>query len=135
MAVGCAPSGDSYVLPSLAAATVVEDEGFRAVNLGPHTPLETLATGVSAFKASLVWICFTSVDRARRGVRREILKLAARFSRVGAVLVVGGRQVDRLTPSHEKGVSVGHPMAELRAVARGLVLSGNAARGAEGSRA
>ena len=124
VAVGCAPSGDPYVLASLAAAAVVEDEGFRAVNLGPETPIDTLAAGARAFGARLVWISFSSVDDAR-GLRRQVLKLAKRLHPAGAVLVVGGARVDELALGREKGVCVGHTMAELRAVAQGLVLAGH----------
>lgn len=129
VAIGCAPSGDPYVLPSLSAAAVVEDEGFRAVNLGPQTPLDTLATGALAFKASLVWVSLSSAG-GPSGLRRDVLKLAKRLGSSGAILVVGGAQVDRLALSREKGVLAGDAMAELRAAARGLVLSGRTARGA-----
>lgn len=133
VAVGCAPSGDPYVLPSLAAAAVVEDEGFRAVNLGPETPLDTLAAGAKAFGARLVWISFSSAPAAGR-LRRQVLNLAKRVVSSGAVLVVGGARVDELALGREKGVLVGHTMAELRAVAHGLVLSGRTAGGAPESR-
>ncbi len=129
VAVGGAPSGDPYVLPSLAAAAVVEDEGFRAVNLGPQTPFDTLAAGVTAFGACLAWVSFSSVEDPG-GLRRDVLKLAKRLGSSGAVLVAGGARVDRLALGREKGVVVGDAMAELQAVARGLVLSGRAARGA-----
>ena len=133
VAVGCAPSGDPYVLPPLAAAAVVEDEGFRAVNLGPQTPLDTLAAGANAFKAQLVWISFSSVDDAG-GMRRAVVKLAKRLRDLGAILVVGGARVDRLALGREKEILVGHTMAELRAIARGLVLSRGAARSGDEAR-
>ncbi|MYF77925.1 MAG: helix-turn-helix domain-containing protein [Acidobacteria bacterium] len=133
VAVGCAPSGDPYVLPSLAAAAVVEDEGFRAVNLGPETPLDTLAAGAEAFGARLVWISFSSVDGAVK-LRRQVLKLAKRLSSSGVVLMVGGARVHELALGREKGVCVGHTIAELRAVAQGLVLSGHTAGGASEAR-
>ncbi len=129
VAIGCAPSGDPYVLPSLAASAVVEDEGFRAVNLGPQTPLDTLATGAVAFRACLAWVSFSSVE-GPRGLRRDVLKLAKRLRSSGAVLVVGGSQVDRLALGREQGILVGDAMAELRAAARGLMLSGRTAPGA-----
>lgn len=133
VAIGCAPSGDPYVLPSLSAAAVVEDEGFRAVNLGPQTPLDTLLEGATAFNARLAWISFSSVDDAR-GRRRMVLKLAERLNDLGAVLVVGGARVDRLKLGREKGVCVGHTMAELRAIARGLMLSRQATHDADEAR-
>ena len=133
VAIGCALSGDPYVLPSLSAAAVVEDEGFHAVNLGPQTPLDTLLEGATAFNARLVWISFSSVDDAR-GRRRMVLKFAEGLNDLGAVLVVGGARVDRLKLGREKGICVGHTMAELRAIARGLMLSRRAARDADEAR-
>ncbi len=129
VAIGCAPSGDPYVLASLSAAAVVEDEGFRAVNLGPQTPLDTLAEGARAFGARLVWISCSAVEDAR-GLRRNVLKLASRLRALDTVVVVGGAQVERLSLGREKAVCVGHTMAELRAVAQGLMLGGHAPRGA-----
>lgn len=128
VALGCAPSGDPYVLPSLAAAAVVEDEGYRAVNLGPETPLETLALGAAALRPRLVWIS-ASVARKAGRLRREVLALAERLRDQGAVLAAGGAQVDRLALSRQKTVLVGKSMAELRAVARSLLLPGRVAPG------
>ena len=68
---------------------MVEDGGFRAVNLGPETPLDTLAAGAEAFGARLVWISFSSMNAAGK-LRRQVLKLAKRLVSSGAVLAAGG---------------------------------------------
>ena len=106
--IGCAPSGDPYVLASLAAAVVLEDEGCRAVNFGPETPLTTLALGVEVLRPRLVWIS-VSVARKPAGLRREVLRLADRVRALGAVLVVGGAQVDRLSLPRAKPSTWGGP--------------------------
>ena len=130
--IGCAPSGDPYVLASLAAAAVLEDEGCRAVNLGPDTPLTTLALGVEALRPRLVWLS-VSVARKPAALRREVLQLADRVRALGAVLVVGGAQANRLALPRAKPVYVGRSMAELRAVAQGLTLPRPARDGAGAS--
>ncbi|MXX87212.1 MAG: hypothetical protein F4Y71_12215 [Acidobacteria bacterium] len=75
------------------------------------------------------WIGFSSMDAAGK-LRRQVLKLAKRLVSPGAVLVVGGARADELALGRAKGVCVGLTIAELRAVARGLALSGHAAGGA-----
>ena len=120
LALGCAPAGDPYVLPSLAAAAVLEDEGFRAVNLGPETPLSTLELAVRVMRPRLVWISF-SVVGAPAKLRREVLRLAEHVQASGAVLAVGGAQVERLGLPRDKPLYVGRSMVELRALALGLL--------------
>ena len=129
VSIGCAPSGDPYVLPSLAAAAVLEDEGCRAVNLGPETPLTTLALGVEAVRPRLVWISVSTASKAA-ALRREMLALAERVRALGAVLVVGGARVDRLALPRTTPIYVGRSMTELRAVARSLTLRASALDGA-----
>jgi excisionase family DNA binding protein len=118
-AIGGAPSGDPYMLPSLAAAAVLEDEGLSATNLGPDTPMETLTLGIEALAPRLVWLSVSvAPDPAR--LRREVVALAGRAREIGAVVVIGGTQAGRLRLPRIDGVHVGGSMAELRALVRGL---------------
>ena len=120
VAVGGGPSGDPYVLASMSAAAVLEDEGFRATNLGSDTPLNTLALSVETLRPRLVWVS-VSVATEVNHLRREVLGLADRVRALGAVLVVGGAEVGRLSlPKRRPALYVGESMAELRAIAHGL---------------
>ncbi|MXZ71979.1 MAG: helix-turn-helix domain-containing protein [Acidobacteria bacterium] len=121
VSVGGAPAGDPYVLASMSAAAVLEDEGFRATNLGPETPLGTLGLSVEKLRPRLVWIS-VSVANDATGLRREVLGLADRVRALGGILVVGGAQVDRLLLPRKQALYVGGSMAELRAIAHGLKL-------------
>lgn len=121
-AVGGAPSGDPYVLPSLTAATVLEDEGLRATNLGPETPVDTLTLGVETLSPRVVWLS-VSVAVDPDVLRQAVLALVARLETRGAVLVLGGAQADRLTLPRRDSLYVGRSMTELRAIVRGMRLT------------
>ena len=125
VAIGGAPSGDPYVLPSLAAAATLEDAGMRSVNLGPGTPLETIAIGAASLRPTLVWLS-ASVAGNPRALGRRILGLAEEARGLGAVLVVGGASLDRLALSPAAALHAGRSMTELRALARGLLLAAGA---------
>ncbi len=125
VALGGAPSGDPYVLPSLAAAATLEDAGMQAVNLGPETPLETIAIGAASLRPTLVWLS-VSVAGNPRALRRRLLRVAEEARSLGAVLVVGGASLDRLALPPAAALHAGGSMAELRALARGLLLAARA---------
>lgn len=59
VAIGGAPEGDPYLLPSLLAELVLLDAGWKAVNLGPNTPLASLARAVTQLRPRLIWITVT----------------------------------------------------------------------------
>lgn len=130
VALGGAPSGDPYVLPSLAAAATVEDSGMQAVSLGPGTPLETIALGAASLRPKLVWLSITAAPNPRR-LRRQTLRLAGEVRRLGAVLIVGGAALERLDLPPAAALHAGRSMSELHAFARGILLAaGASARGA-----
>lgn len=118
VALGAAIADDPYVLPSLAAALVLADAGFRDVNLGPTMPTQALASAVQRYAPLLVWRTSSiTVDaEALRGDLAGVLGALA----PQASIVVGGRGVpagifrmpDRV---HHLG-----SMSELAGFARGV---------------
>lgn len=59
LAVGGGPSGDPYLLPSLLASLVLQEAGWRTVDLGPDTPDAALIVAAHRHGATLVWRSFT----------------------------------------------------------------------------
>lgn len=120
VAIGGAPAGDPYFLPSLAAATVLASIGFQSINLGPNTPTDTLLLGARSYSAKLVWLSVSSeCDRSEIG--RELETLVAKTGAAGQTLVVGGHMIDRVSLPRADHVHVARSMAQLEAFARGLV--------------
>jgi methanogenic corrinoid protein MtbC1 len=91
VAVGGAIAGDPYIIPSLMAATVLEDLGFDVTNLGPDTPAEVLAATAQRRNADLVW-CSVSTDASLDALRREGKELVSHFTETGVRVIVGGRK-------------------------------------------
>ena len=117
-AVGGAPAGDPYLLPSIMAAAVLAEAGFRETNYGPHTPLDALADAAEEQGASIVWLSVSATDDAA-ALRRGVDKLARRVARRDGRLVVGGRHAADVVPRPLPGVHVLSSMAELAAFTRG----------------
>jgi len=127
-AVGGAPSGDPYILPSLSAATILLAEGFQAVNLGPNIPLPSLEKAIEELDPVLVWLSVSNLDRPE-ALRREARQLLQFLEPRGAMLLLGGRRRDELELEPLPNLYVGASMGELAALARGLVLAaGNGSR-------
>src|SRR5581483_1055409 len=90
VAVGAAPEGDPYVLPSLLAQFVLLDAGWEAVNLGPNTPLTSLARAARELRPRLLWVSASHLRDGEEFVRayRDLYQAA---ERQGVAVAVGGR--------------------------------------------
>jgi len=122
VAVGGAPVGDNYMLPSLAVAAVLEGEGLRVSNLGAETPVTSLALAVEELAARVAWLS-VSVAADPDGLRREITGWLPRLRASGAVLVVGGSKAAKLGLSRSDALYVGRSMGELEALVQGMRLA------------
>lgn len=127
VALGGAPSGDPYQLPTLCAATTLASEGLHAVNLGPDTPLETILKAVETEPPGLVWLSVSHLDA-------DLLKPRAFKDFVGSLrdknipLAIGGSQADALEPAQYSNVILCQNMVQLGSFARGMMTINNGAR-------
>lgn len=122
IAIGGAAPGDLHVLSTLATSIVLESEGFRAVNLGPDTPIHSFMTAVQVHQPLFVWVSISMVHSAR-SLSSQLGKLAADLQQLGVRLAMGGTAVDQIKPTADSDVFVGTTMIELIAFAKGLALS------------
>lgn len=121
VAIGGAPAGDPYALPSMMAAAVLAGEGYVEVNFGPNTPIAPLADGAAERGARLVWLSVSVPADAAGPLRRDVETLGARLRERDAHLVVGGRHAAGVSPQRPApNVHVLQTMAELAAFARGI---------------
>jgi methanogenic corrinoid protein MtbC1 len=109
-------------LPSLAAAAVLEGEGLMATNLGPDTPISTLAIAAEELGVRLVWLS-VSVAANVEVLRRSIKKLISQLAGQGVILVIGGSVASKLGVPKSDLVFVGRSMGELEALVQGMRLA------------
>ncbi len=122
VALGGAPGGDPYIIPSLTCATCLAGVGFREVNLGADTPVEAMARAVEHYDARLVWIAVSATASTPPDLGRQIDALAQRLASKGVPIVVGGRALPKdVSTAHHKNVRVAASMGELVGWARGLL--------------
>lgn len=89
IAIGGAPSGDPYLLPTLLAGLTTAEAGMQSINLGPDTPRTALEAAVATHRPKLIWVSVTvAVGAARVG---ELASWMEKLPR-GVTIVVGGQQ-------------------------------------------
>src|SRR5262249_6691576 len=90
LAIGGGPEGDPYLLANLLAEMALTAPGWKAVNLGPNTPMAALRTALVQIRPRLLWLSASHlVDPASfLGEYREMYQEA---SRMGIAVIIGGR--------------------------------------------
>jgi excisionase family DNA binding protein len=119
LAIGGAPQGDPYLLPTMMAGAVLADAGFQDVNFGANTPVDLLAGEAIERSAKLVWLSISAPLDAK-GLRSQIDHLAALALPHGIDVVIGGRHSREFEPLDQSNVHIVDSMSELAAFARGL---------------
>lgn len=118
LAIGSAPAQDPYIIPSLMVATVLAEEGFRDMNLGPDLPVQALLRAAERYRPALVWISATSpLDDDRF---RELAEAAEALHGDGAEVLVGGRGAMGRYAEWPASVRLLRRMADLALFARSL---------------
>jgi len=119
VAIGGAPSQDPTIMTSLMIACVLCEAGYRDINLGADTPIDSLIGAVESSKPRLVWL--TCSHEAGIPAQGQFGRLADVATTHGGVLVVGGRAlVNQVQPSPGR-IEVCQSLGELAGFARGLI--------------
>lgn len=118
-AIGCAPAGDGYLLPSLMASLVVHEAGLSETNLGPNTPLDVLADAIEDERPALAWLSISTPIHSRT-TDHEIRKLAETAAASGCHLVIGGRHSSTLQLPADAPVTACDSLVQLSQFAAGL---------------
>jgi hypothetical protein len=119
LALGGAPAGDPYLLPTLMASTILASEGFSERNLGPECPTTVLVEAARRYRPSLIWLSRSVDARTPRELARDLETLAETARPWDGVVVIGGRATGDL-PRLPDDVHHLRSMAELAAFAKGL---------------
>ena len=119
VAVGAAPEGDPYSLPTLLAQMVLLDAGWEAVNLGPNTPLASLTRAVRELRPRMVWlsVTYTRNEEEFLGSYRDFYRAA---EQQGVAVAVGGQALAAPVRSSMGYTTHGDGMSHLAAFARTL---------------
>jgi excisionase family DNA binding protein len=120
IALGGAPEGDPYLLPTQSVATVLESVGFAASNLGPETPDGAFVSAIDRLRPALVWLSLT-VDRSLVHQKRTIRTVGREIERVGGSLVLGGQAVADMKHVDSLVSFRGGTLVELAAFAKGVL--------------
>ncbi len=120
LALGGAPQGDPYLIPSMMVGAVLSSAGFRDVNFGGNTPVELLGKEAVERTAKLVWLS-VSTEQAETTLRQPIIEMARLLERHNIPLVLGGRHRAGVLPQPAKNATSVESMAELESLARELL--------------
>lgn len=119
VAVGGAPEGDPYFLPSLLIELVLIENGWKAVNLGPNTPLTSMKLAVETWQPKLLWLTASNIDNAER-FRADCTTLFRAAEQAGTAVVIGGRAFTESVRHDLPYTTFGDGMLQLATFARTL---------------
>jgi MerR family transcriptional regulator, light-induced transcriptional regulator len=119
VSITAAGPGDPYLLPPMLASMTLQEQGYHARNLGPTTPLETIAMAAERYGTVL---CSLSVSTSQdRKHHADWIRLADRLAASRTRFVVGGRCVESLPTELLGRARVCGSMVELGSYAAGVV--------------
>jgi hypothetical protein len=120
VALGAAPEGDPYLIPTTMCALTLADAGYRDVHYGANTPVALLTDAARQQDAAVVWLSL-SAPLDKRPLRQQIADLARTLAEREAVLAIGGRHAAEIfPPPGPANVHLVNSMAELSGLAKGF---------------
>lgn len=124
--ITAAGPADPYLLPPMLTFLTLRECGVRVWNIGPFTPLQTVALAISRYMAKLA-VLSVSVPQDPAGFRGWI-DLTRAAEAAGCRMLLGGRCAGSLPDELKPQTRFAGSMTELAAYASGLV-HGNTAEG------
>ncbi len=119
VAVGGAPENDHYIIPSLLAQLSLSDVGWKAVNLGPHTPAAAFKNAIQDLAPKLVWLSVSHLPDPVQFLKdyRDVYDFAEKR---GIAVAVGGRGLTESVRTQMAYTSFGDRLSQLVAFAKTL---------------
>jgi MerR family transcriptional regulator, light-induced transcriptional regulator len=97
IAIGAAPSGDPYQLPSTLIELVLREVGWHAINLGSDLPFSTLRQAIVDYRPTLFWLSVSSVANVDSFVDQYNQLIDSLPN--DTIVIIGGRALkDELRP-------------------------------------
>lgn len=125
-AVGAALAPDPYMLPSMLVASVFEEHGAEASNIGPNTPLDVLRVASIELPESdrpdVAWLSVSTLKDGR-AQSNLINEFAADCSACGIKLVIGGRNIGHLALEHVPGMTMHASLQSVSELAASIAAS------------
>jgi excisionase family DNA binding protein len=115
LAVGGAPAGDPYQLPSMAVQLALEAAGFKVTNLGANTPIGSFVDAAREIRPLLLWVSATAAPPSAQ----EFAPLFNTANAVGSHVVVGGQRALGIQSLPAEVIDI-ETVTELTAFAKGL---------------
>jgi excisionase family DNA binding protein len=119
LAVGGGPEGDPYMLANLLAEMALTAAGWRAVNLGPNTPLPSFRAALAQLRPRLLWLSASHLD-ARAPFLKQYGELYQEAARMGTAVAIGGRALTEEVRTQMTYTTFGDGLTHLAAFARSL---------------
>lgn len=97
VAIGGAPEGDPYQLPTALVELSLREVGWNATSMGNNLPMDSFLQAVHDYDPQLVWMSVSTVDEVDQFVAAQN-QLAASLGEDVPLLIGGRALTDRLRP-------------------------------------
>lgn len=119
LAIGGGPEGDPYLLANLLAEMTLTGRGWRAINLGPNTPLSSFLAAMTQLRPRLLWLSASHlVDPDSFLKQYRVLHEEA--SRMAVAVAIGGRALTEELRSEIPYTTFGDGLTHLAEFVRAL---------------
>ncbi len=119
LAIGGGPEGDPYLLANLLAEMALTGLGWKAVNLGPNTPLPSFRAALARTRPRLLWLSASHLV-APASFLEQYRAMYQEASRMGTAVAVGGQALTEEVRAQMPYTTFGDGLTHLVAFARSL---------------